>query len=215
MREIREIQRYPAPGPEPLGLAVDGATLWVSAREGHRLYAMDPATWTVRDEFETPGAPFGVAVAEGELRVVIGFGDDDDDRYIYRCTRSGIFARDRIECPELSGVHLAYDGGLLLSQAHNKKILQLDNVGAVTRGVSLERRPLGLTVAGDALYLVTGDEEFRNHEVAKLDTDAEVPRLEAVASIPFRARDLAFDGSRFWTTEPHRNEILAFEVPAQ
>ena len=96
--EITEAHRLRAPGPEPLGLAFDGKTLWIASREAHRLYAVDPATWTVGEEAQTPGAPFGIAVARDGLRLVIGFGNDDDDRYIYRFLRGCGFKNDRIEC---------------------------------------------------------------------------------------------------------------------
>ena len=68
-----------------------------------------------------PGAPFGIAVVGDELAVVIGHGNDDDDRYIYRFVPGHGFKSGRIQCPDLSGVHLAFDGAtLFLSQAHNR-----------------------------------------------------------------------------------------------
>jgi hypothetical protein len=65
MTEITETVRLPAPGPEPTGLGFHGATLWIASCEAHRLYAMDPATWTVCAQAQAPGAPFGIAVARG------------------------------------------------------------------------------------------------------------------------------------------------------
>jgi DNA-binding beta-propeller fold protein YncE len=210
---LQEVQRFPAPGPEPLGLAFDGTTLWVSSREGHRLYSVNPATWTVIEEFQTPGAPFGVAVGPKELRVVIGFGDDDDDRYIYRFDRNNGFASDRIACPDLSGVHIAFDSDTLyLSQAHNKKVLALDERGAITREIALDRRPLGLTIVDGTFYLITGNDNFEDHQLSKLDAREAQPRLTELATIPFRARELAFDGAHFWTADPRNNQIVAFEA---
>lgn len=57
---------------------------------------MDPATWTVRAEEQAPGAPFGIAVAGDELAVVIGHGNDDDDRYIYRFVPGHGFKSGRV-----------------------------------------------------------------------------------------------------------------------
>jgi hypothetical protein len=212
--DISEIQRFPAPGPEPLGLAFDGATLWIASREAHRLYAVDPATWTVGEEVQAPGAPFGIAVGRGEIRVVIGFGEDDDDRYIYRFVRGHGFKSDRIECPDLSGAHVAFDGDTLyLSQAHNMKILALDDRGAVIREVRLERVPVGMIIVDDFFYLVTGGKNFKNLQLTKVDARGETPRVTPLASIPFTARGLASDGSRFWTADRDRNEIVAFAIP--
>jgi hypothetical protein len=212
---VEEILRLPAPGPEPLGVAFDGKTLWVSSREAHRLYAVDPPTWTIGDEVETPGAPFGIAVFGDELRVIIGFGEDDDDRYIYRFVPGRGFESDRIECPDLSGAHLAFEGDtMFLSQAHNMRILALGDDGAVTREIRLDRVPVGMTIVDGAFYLITADKAFKNPQISKLDVSGEAPCLTALASIPFRSRGLAFDGSRFWTGDREANEIVAFAMPA-
>ncbi len=215
MNDIRETARHPAPGPEPLGLAFDGPTLWIASREAHRLYAVDTATWAVRQEFQTPGAPFGIAVGKGELRVVIGFGHDDDDRYIYRFVPGRGFDIDGVECPDRSGVHLAFDGDtLFLSQAHNMKILSLDPSGAIKREIRLDRRPVGMTTAGGLFYLITADTDWKNHQLATVDARAESPAVTALATIPFRARGLAFDGYHFWTGHRDANEVVAFAYSA-
>jgi hypothetical protein len=212
---IDEILRLPAPGPEPLGLAFDGTTLWIASREAHRLYAVNPATWIVGDEAKAPGAPFGIAVIGDELSVVIGLGDDDDDRYIYRFDPARGFKNDRITCPDLSGAHVAFDGdNLYLSQAHNRKILALDAHGVVTREILLERRPVGTMILDDVFYLVTCDVEWKNHELTTVDARGESPRVTSLASIPFGARGLTFDGTRFWTSDRRANEIVAFAMPA-
>jgi hypothetical protein len=214
LTEISEIQRLPAPGPEPLGLAFDGTALWIASREAHRLYLVDPSTWIVAGEAEAPGAPFGIAVCRDGLRVVIGHGEDDDDRYIYRFVPGRGFQSDRIECPDLSGVHLAFDGGtLFLSQAHNMKILSLDDRGAIIREILLDRVPVGMTIINGLFYLITGDRQFRNLQFTKVDAHHETPRVTSLASIPFVARGLAFDGSRFWTGDRSTNEIVAFAPP--
>src|SRR5579864_6453218 len=105
MMEIVEKLRLPSPAPKPLGLAFDGTSLWMASRETYRLYAIDPATWTVRDEAKAPGSPFGMAVVGDEFRVVIGLGENDD-RYIYRFVPGHGFKDDRLECPQLTGAHL-------------------------------------------------------------------------------------------------------------
>ena len=172
---------------------------------------VDPATGTVRDEFATPGAPFGIAVAADAFRVVIGVGDDDDDRYIHRFVPGRGFESDRIACPDLSGVHVVFDGDTLyLSQAHNKKILALDDHGAILREIDLERRPVGMTVSGGMFYLVTVDDDWKNPQLTAMHAGGKTPRLRGLAPIPFSARGLAFDGRYFWTSHRAVNEIVAF-----
>lgn len=211
--QIEEVLRLPAPGPEPLGVAFDGRTLWITSREAHRLYAVDPATWTIGDEIETPGAAFGMTAVGDELRIVIGFGEDDDDRYIYRFVPGEGFANERIECPDLSGVHLAYDGdALFLSQAHNRRILALDGRGGIIREIRLDREPVGMTIVDGAFYLVTG-ENFKNLQLTRVDTTGDTPVVSLLASIPFVARGLTFDGKCFWTGSRSDNQIVAFDMP--
>ena len=213
LSEIRELLRLPAPGLEPLGLALDGATLWISCRESHRIYAMDPSSWELRDEVKTPGAPFGMTMVGDELRAVIGVGDDDDDRYIYRFIPGHGFKNDRLACPDLSGVHLAFDGDtLFLSQAHNMRILALDDKASVIREIPLARRPVGMTIHGGCFYLVTADEDWKNHQLTKVDAHGEMPFATTLASLAFGARGLAFDGARFWTSDRRMNEIVAFTI---
>ncbi len=212
--EILEILRLPAPGPEPLGLAFDGTSLWVASREAHRLYALDPATWTVRSEDPAPGAPFGITVVGDELRVIVGYGDDDDDRYIYRFVPGHGFKSARMPCPDLSGVQLAFDGDtLFLAQAHKMKIVALDGHGKTLHEVPLDRRPVGMAIVDGSFYIVTADENFANHELMKMDARAETPQVTALASIPFGARGLTYDGSRFWTSHRDDNQIVAFALP--
>jgi hypothetical protein len=208
---IREVARFSVPGIEVMGVALDGPTLWVSCRESHQLFAVDTATHAVREAIETPGAPFGVAVKGGELRVVMGFGNDDDDRYIYRFVPGTGFDAQRIACPDLSGVHTAFDGDqLYLSQAHNMRILALDGNGDITRAIQLDRRPVGMAIDGGTFYLVTTDKGFKNLELTKLDASGETSSLVTLASIPFVARGLAVDGDRYWTGSRRENEVVAF-----
>ncbi len=211
--EITESLRLPAPAPKPLGLAVDGTTLWMASRETHRLYEIEIATWTVHDEVQAPGGPFGMAVVGDELRVVIGLGEEDD-RYIYRFVPGRGFKSDRMECPDFTGSHLAFDGDtLFVSQAHDRRILALDGHGAVTHQIPLDRSAVGMTIVKGTFYLITGDEEFEHLQLTKVDAHQETPKITAVASIPFAARGLTFDGSRFWTSHRDNNEIVAFAMP--
>jgi hypothetical protein len=211
MNEITEQLRLASPAPKPLGLAFDGGTLWMASRETHRLYAIDAATWTVRDEAQAPGGPFGMTVVGEELRVVIGHGENDHDRYIYRFIPGHGFKDERLECPDLTGAHVAFDGDtLFLSQASYRKILALDAQGNITREIALERVPLGMTIVDGRFHLVTSDAEFENLQLDTVDARGESPKFETLAAIPFDARGLTYDGSRFWTSHRDENQIVAF-----
>jgi len=211
---ITEFLRLPSPAPLPLGLAADGDTLWMASRETHRLYEIDRAKWTVRQESAAaPGGPFGLAMVGDELRVVVGIGEKDFDRYIYRFVPGHGFKDDRIACPDLTGAHVAFDGDtLFLSQASNRRILALDAQGAIVREIPLDRTPVGMAIADGCFYLITGDEEFENLEFWKVDARGENPAITVLATIPFDARGLTYDGTRFWTSHRDNNEIVAFSV---
>jgi hypothetical protein len=211
-----EAGRWPSPGTEPMGLAFSHGTLWISCRESHRLYAMDTSCSTISEEVQTPGAPFGLAFFQDKLHVVIGHGNDDDDRYIYRYVLGRGFEDDPVACPGLSGLHLASVGEtLFLSQAHNRKILALDQSGEVIKEIALDRVPVGMTVVGDSFYLVTGDRKFKNLQLGRLEpSEGAASVVTPMASIPFNARGLAFDGKRFWTAERNKNEIVTLATPA-
>jgi len=212
---INELRRLPSPAPLPLGLAFSGDTLWMASRETHRLYAIDPNKWTVNEEAQAPGGPFGMTMVGDELRVIIGLGEKDHDRYIYRFIPGHGFKSDRIACPDLTGAHLAFDGDtLFLSQASYRKILALDGQGNILREIPLERPPLGMTIVEGCFFLIAGDSEFENLELWKVDAHTEAPVVSVLASIPFDARGLTYDGSRFWTSHRDNNEIVAFEHPS-
>jgi hypothetical protein len=214
LRAIKELLRLPSPAPKPLGLALDGETLWMASVETNRLYAIDIAKWTVSEEAQAAGKPFGLTVVGDELRAVTGYGENAHDRYIERFIPGHGFKSEKLACPDLTGSHLAFDGDtLFLSQAHYNKILALDGQGAVLREIEVPRRPIGMSIHEGCFYLLTSDDEFENIELWKLDARGETPQSHPLASIPFAARGLAFDGTRFWTSHRDSNEIVAFERP--
>lgn len=212
MQEITELLRLPSPAPKPQPIAFDGDAIWIGAWGTQRLYAIDPQKWTVREEAPAPGRPFGMTVIGDELRVLLAI--DDDDRYIYRFVPGHGFKTDgRIPCPELTGSHIAYDGDtLFLSQNANKRILAIDATGTVLREIPLTRRPLGMTIVEGCFHLLLGDEENENLKLTKIDARGENPVTTELAAVPFDARGLAYDGTRFWTNHRDQNEIVAFSI---
>lgn len=222
MHEISESLRLPSPAPKPQSIAFDGEHLWMGSVETDRLYALDPNTWTVSEEAEAPGKPWGMTVVGDELRVVCG-ETDEDNRIIRRFVPGhGFKTRDALPCPDDSGSQLGYDGDrLYLSQFYNRRILAFDDAGTVTNTITVPHQICGLVVVDGRFYLVTNDEENKQdaegkyeYWLTRVDARNGAPKAEDLARIPFPARGLAWDGSRFWTNHRENHEIVAFDMPA-
>jgi hypothetical protein len=46
-----------------------------------------------------------------------------------------------------------------------------------------------------------------------VDRRPDTPKIEDLVRIPFAARALAFDGTRFWTNHREQNQIVSFKRP--
>ena len=53
----------------------------------------------------------------------------------------------------------------------------------------------------------------RTWNSGSVDAHVETPEVAVLASVPFDARGLTYDGTRFWTSHRDNNEIVAFEKP--
>jgi hypothetical protein len=178
-----------------------------------RLYAIDPRQWTVSEEDTAPGMPWGITVVGDELRVICGEGEDDD-RFIRRFVPGhGFKTHDALACPDKTGSQLSYDGAwLYVSQWYNKCILGLDETGAIVRRIDLPRGVCGQCfVAGHFYVITTEDEETEQYFLGRVSANGKA-HYEDIARIPFAARALAFDGTRFWTNHREANEIVAFSA---
>ncbi len=119
---VTETKRHSSPAAAPQALAWHKGTLWMGSRDLRRSYAIDVASWTVREEIEAPGTPWA-AVSDGEaLWFTLGEGPDDD-RHLRRFVPGiGWTENERIACPDFTGSYLSYDGEhLYLSQWYNTK----------------------------------------------------------------------------------------------
>lgn len=213
MHDVKESLRLPSPAPRPQSLAFDGEKLWMGSIETSRLYALRPNQWTVIEEEQAPGKPWGMTVVGDELRVIIGEGDEDD-RIIRRFVPGhGFKKHDALPCPEYTGSQLSYDGSwLYLSQWYYKRILGLDDFGKIMRAIDLPRGICGQCyVDGTFFVLTTDDEESKDYYLGKITQDGK-GSYEDLARVPFAARALAFDGSRFWTNHREANQVVAFEA---
>ncbi len=214
MGDVIEALRLPSPAPRPQSLAFDGDKLWMGSIETSRIYALDPRQWTVIEEDRAPGKPWGMTVVGDELRVICGEGEDDN-RIIRRFVPGhGFKAQWAIACPDDTGSQLSYDGvRIYVSQWYNRCILGIDERGTVVRRIDVPRGICGQCFVDGTFYLVTTDDE-ESQEYFLTKVGAEDPhRSEDLARIPFAARALAYDGSRFWTNHREANQVVAFEQP--
>ena len=214
MQNIEELLRLPSPAPRPQSLAYDGSLLWMGSRETKQLYALDPRTWTVRDQVSAPGTPWGMTVVGDELRVLCG-ETDDDTRIIRRFVPGhGFKLQEALPCPDDTGSQLSYDGDrLYVSQWYRKRILSLDEAGTVGSTIDVPHEICGQVIVGGRFYCVTtDDEETDEYFLTCVDARDGTPRSRDVARIGFSARALAFDGDRFWTNHREADQIVAFQL---
>jgi hypothetical protein len=215
VENVTEILRLPSPAPKPQSLASDGTTLWIGSRETCRIYAIDRATWSARDEVEAPGVPWGMTVTGDELRVIYGEGPDDDRvvrRYVpgHEFTTTGGF-----RAPDGTGSQLGWDGDVLyISQWYNKRILGVDATGTVLSTAEVPHGICGQVVVQGRFYLVTTDDEENGpYWLTRVDARGDTPVCDDLAIIPFPARALTFDGEHFWTNHREADQIVAFTRP--
>ena len=209
------MQGHASPVPRPQGLAWDGATMWMTSAANGRVYAIDPQTWSIQREFIPPAEALGITYTGSDFRLILAPAIDEPDldhdiRYVYAFSPEAGFAK-RFVCPDNSGSFLAYaNGTLYLSQAWDKKLIELDERGAAVREVHLERRPVGMTIVGTSFYLVTVDDEWVDGRFNRLGIDDDAASIQALCSFPFKPRSVAFDGKHFWTADRDNDALVSF-----
>ena len=214
-RQIKELQRRPAPAGRPQPLALYENLLWTGSWDTDRIYGIDPENWAVVEDVAAPGKPYGLAALDGVLFVVVSDDSEADDRYLYRFTRDrGFDASSKTPCPDFTGSHLTSDGSkLYLTQAHNGRILTLDKGAHVLAEFPLPTRSAGFGFGLDGkLYMISADEEFEDLKFGTLDLQAKPPAFAPIASFAFGARSLAYDGSIWYTSDREVGEIVSFTV---
>ncbi len=212
LETIEEVARRPSPAPRPNALAFDGEVLWMGSLETQRLYAIDPRTWTVREEAQAPGKPYGAVSVGDELRVVCS-ETAEDNRVIRKFVPGHGFKKEgAIPCPDDTGSYLGYDGDLLyISQFYNRKIISVDDAGHFGTVIAAPHDICGQVVIEGLFYLVTTeDEDTDEYFLTRIDARDGKVKSEDIARVPFKARSLAYDGRRFWTNHREQHEIVAF-----
>jgi outer membrane protein assembly factor BamB len=213
--QIIEKRRLSSPAPTPQALAWDAKkkVLWMGSRDLHRIYAIDPESWTVLKETEAPGIPWAAVAINGEVRFTIGEGADDD-RYVYRYTTEAGFSK-MFACPEFTGSYLSFDGkNLYLSQWYKHRIMKFDANGNVIREIDVGAEICGHAFANESIYVLRGQEQpNENWQIARLDPQEEKPQVKDIAVVPFACRSLTFDGELFWSNYRAKDTIISFALP--
>lgn len=211
--------RIASPVQGPQGLAWDGEAMWVTSAANGRLYSVDPKTWSIKKEFVPPHESLGVTYTGSDFRLVVAPAIEEPDlerdwRYVYSFSPDAGFA-ECFPCPDYSGSFLAFaNGTLYLSQAWDKKLIELDEAGGAVRQLQLERRPVGMTIVNGAFYLATVDDDWVDGRLERLATDAPASAIETLRSFPFKPRSVAYDGERFWTADRNNHAVVSFTLNA-
>ena len=212
MQSTQELIRRPSPAPRPHPIAHLHGFLWIGSWETDRIYELDPESWSVRNEIEAPGKPYGITAEGDKLLVVIGEGSEDD-RYLYRLdTKNGFDLDSKEPCPDLTGSYVASDGtALYLGQMTYRRILVMRGDVSVDREIALPTRCAGIGLGRqDAFHMISGDDELEHLHFGRLDISNDEARFESIRPLPDEARSLAFDGGRWWTCLRDANEIASF-----
>lgn len=214
MQAIEPTAKHDAPAGRPQPIAFHDGTLWLGCWDTAKLYAIDPATWTVQAEVALPDKAYGIASFEGSLRVVIGIGEEDD-RYIYRYEPGKPFGEEgRMPCPEFTGSHLTTDGkALYLAQQTHRRMVELDANAGVERTIPFPVRSAGIGFENGTFYMIAADDEFDVLELATFDIDTEGARPAVVAPMHVEARGLTSDGNSWWTSYREENAVVNFSTP--
>lgn len=214
-RQIHEVRRQPAPAARCQPLALFEGVLWTGSWETDRIYGIDTNTWSVVHDVAAPGKPYGIAALNGALHVVVSDGGEEDDRYLYRFVpREGFIADSKTPCPQMTGSHVASDGTrLYLGQAHERRIVTLDDAYQITEAFPLTTRTGGFAFGPqDACYFIAADADFDNLTFGTIALKAGTTSFEAIAPFDAGFRSLAFDGSVWYTSNREDREIVAFTL---
>ena len=216
LKTATEVLRRPSPAPRPQSIAFDGETLWMGSIETCRIYAIDPVHWTVREEVEAPGKPWGMTVMGDELRVLAGEGSDDT-RIIRRFIPGHGFKKEgSIPAPDDTGSQLGFDGDrLYVSQWYNKRVISLDADGNTGSVIHSPHGICGQVIVQGVFYLLgTDDEDSDEYYVTRIDARDGNSKAEDIAQIRFQGRGLAYDSThgRFFTNHREHNQVVAFTI---
>lgn len=213
MQTTEQLNRFPSPATRPHPLAYRDGSLWMGSWDTDRIYVIDPQTWTVRNEIQAPGRPYGLTVFGDELRAIIAHGEEED-RYLYRLLPDrGFDLESKTPCPDHTGSHIAAkDSTIYLGQMGFHRILAMRPDWTIEREIELPTpRCAGFGFGPDGrFYMTSADEEFENLAFGTFDVAGDQSQFESIRPLPEEARSLAYDGARWWTCLREANEIASF-----
>ena len=214
MNPINELSRIDSIAPLPQGLAWRDDSLWMGSMDTKIVYQIDPSSWrTIKWQVQAPGTPFGITAVGDELRVLCG-ETEEDNRFIRRLIPGhGFDSKFKQPCPDDTGSQLGYDGQQLhVSQWYNQKVLALNEDGGVEKTYNSPHGIAGQCIVDDSIYLITTDaEETTEYFLTRIDPAT--GQADDIATVPFQARALAFDGEAFWTNHRAANQTVRFAKP--
>jgi hypothetical protein len=212
LQSIVELERLVSVSAEPHAIALDAQTAWISSRATRRVDVMDRRAWKKIGEVNPPGMPWGMTYDRGDILMTCGEGDDDNRR-IRRC-RGGDFVEGFMQCPDDTGSHLSVNGAgrILLGQWYNQRLLLLRDDGSIERWYDTPHQICGVAVTDGVVHLLgTDEEEEGDYYISRLNLGTGAAK--DLAHVPFRARGLAWDGSRFWTNHREADRTVVFSLP--
>lgn len=214
LQPISEVARLESFSPLPHAIAVDGNTLYVSSRATRNIDVIARDSWKKIDEIVPPGMPWGMTYGDGAIVMTCGESDDDNRRIRHYVPGSG-FGSSFIACPDDTGSHLAvWHGYILLGQWYNKVVLVLNQDGTIHDRIAAPHGVAGVAVAGDALCLLgTDDEDHGEYYLSRMDLAERSEGFKDIATVPFHARGLFYDGVQWWTNHREADRIVAFTFP--
>ena len=210
---IREQQRYRTIVGEPQGLAVLGPQILVSFRTSPFIHTLDLATSRLEEWRSTPAIAYGLAASSDRVWAVCGFGPEAD-RHVFEYDLHGRQLRDPIRCPDGIGSYISYAAGrLYLSQWYNQRVFELGVTGDFVPLLTPKRGICGIDASNGSLtVLTTPDEKSESYFLERYDLSNPLAGGADVATVPFRARSLAWTGSEYLTSHREADEIVAFTL---
>ncbi len=212
---------FASPIPAPYSMEVCRDTLWLSNLHTKHLYACN-TTPTLLDSIQTDFRRIvGIACAEGALWVCVDSATGDSASHakyaIHRIDQQTGETRETISFitddkigsePFLRG--MTYYRGRFLVSYHGGWGPCVYVINPSSRAMEAELcclHPLGMTVIGDTLWMVDGG-GVGISSVLQTTLDVELQQKNLWYAVPFRAVDIAYDGSHIWATDSSRSMIV-------
>ncbi|MEW5825745.1 MAG: PKD domain-containing protein [Candidatus Bipolaricaulota bacterium] len=221
-----------APGPDPTGLAYDGAWLWISDASTRRIYKVRPADGYVLSSFDAPGSsavpsadaksiipvpnpvgvPAGLALGQGSLWVACA-----SDGRIYKLhpdlpTTDPNHVQGVLDSEEFTPFGLAFGGGSLwVSDLVRGRVFRVDPMTGAVQGSfaapavgPTDLAPRGIVAVAPTGLAWAGGALWvtAGPVLAKVNPWTGVV-LDTTAAPGLEPADLAYDGQFLWVADPN------------